>query len=81
LIINGKTACIGLPNATYALEDYKVDNPDFEKFPALKGVEGYEVYLEHGDTLFMPTGMWHWMKYIDGSFSFKLKGLGSIHFS
>jgi len=62
-----------LPNATYALEDYKVDNPDFEKFPALKGVEGYEVFLEHGDTLFMPIGMWHWMKYIDGSFSLSLR--------
>ena len=62
-----------LPNATYALEDYQVDNPDFEKFPALKGIEGYEVFLEHGDTLFMPTGMWHWMKYLDGSFSLSLR--------
>ena len=62
-----------LPNATYALEDYEVDNPDFEKFPALKGVKGYETFLEHGDTLFMPTGMWHWMKYIDGSFSLSLR--------
>ncbi len=62
-----------LPNATYALEDYQVDNPDFEKFPALKGVEGYEVFLEHGDTLFMPAGMWHWMKYVDGSFSLSLR--------
>ncbi len=62
-----------IPNATYALEDYDVSNPDFEKFPALKGVEGYEVFLEHGDTLFMPTGMWHWMKYLDGSFSLSLR--------
>jgi len=36
-------------------------------------VEGYEVFLEHGDTLFMPTGMWHWMKYLDGSFSLSLR--------
>src|SRR6478609_4481131 len=62
-----------IPNTTYALEDYDVNNPDFEKFPALKGVEGYEVFLEHGDTLFMPTGMWHWMKYVDGSFSLSLR--------
>jgi hypothetical protein len=62
-----------IPNTTYALEDYDVANPDFEKFPALKGVEGYEVFLEHGDTLFMPTGMWHWMRYIDGSFSLTLR--------
>lgn len=62
-----------LPNATYALEDYDVLNPDYERFPALQGVEGQEVFLEHGDTLFMPTGYWHWMKYIDGSFSLSLR--------
>ncbi|MGB4776044.1 MAG: cupin-like domain-containing protein [Daejeonella sp.] len=62
-----------IPNATYALEDYDVLNPDFEKFPALKGVEGQEVFLEHGDTLFMPTGYWHWMKYLNGSFSLSLR--------
>lgn len=62
-----------IPYATYALEDYDVENPDFNKFPALKGVKGVEAYLEHGDTLFMPTGYWHWMKYLDGSFSISLR--------
>jgi hypothetical protein len=62
-----------IPYATYALEDYDVESPDFEKFPALKGVKGIEAYLEHGDTLFMPTGYWHWMKYLDGSFSISLR--------
>jgi hypothetical protein len=62
-----------IPFATYALEDYDIENPDFEKFPALDGVEGQEAFLEHGDTLFMPTGYWHWMKYLDGSFSISLR--------
>ncbi|RYY35894.1 MAG: cupin-like domain-containing protein [Sphingobacteriaceae bacterium] len=62
-----------IPNTTYALEDYDVLNPDTKRFPALEGVEGTEVFLEHGDTLFMPTGYWHWMKYIDGSFSLSLR--------
>ncbi|MDB5012665.1 MAG: cupin [Daejeonella sp.] len=62
-----------IPFATYALEDYDIEHPDFEKFPALKGVEGQEGILEHGDTLFMPTGYWHWMKYLDGSFSISLR--------
>ena len=62
-----------IPYATYALEDYDVENPDFERFPALKGVKGIEAFLEHGDTLFMPTGYWHWMKYLDGSFSISLR--------
>ena len=62
-----------IPYATYALEDYDIENPDFNKFPALDGVEGIECFLEHGDTLFMPTGWWHWMKYLDGSFSISLR--------
>ena len=62
-----------LPYATYALEDYDISNPDFKNFPALDGVEGIECFLEHGDTLFMPTGWWHWMKYLDGSFSISLR--------
>ncbi|MBF6611319.1 MAG: cupin-like domain-containing protein, partial [Chryseobacterium sp.] len=62
-----------LPFATYALEDYDIEHPDFEKFPALDGIEGIECFLEHGDTLFMPTGWWHWMKYLDGSFSISLR--------
>ena len=62
-----------IPYATYALEDYDISNPDFEKFPALDGVEGIECFLEHGDTLFMPTGWWHWMKDLDGSFSISLR--------
>ncbi|GAB3913240.1 cupin-like domain-containing protein [Mucilaginibacter boryungensis] len=62
-----------IPYATYALEDYDIEQPDFEKFPALNGVEGQEIILEHGDTLFMPTGYWHWMKYLDGSFSISLR--------
>ncbi|MDB5086944.1 MAG: cupin [Mucilaginibacter sp.] len=62
-----------IPFATYALEDYDIEKPDFKKFPALDGVEGQEAFLEHGDTLFMPTGYWHWMKYLDGSFSISLR--------
>lgn len=62
-----------IPFATYALEDYDISNPDFDKFPALDEVEGIECFLEHGDTLFMPTGWWHWMKYLDGSFSISLR--------
>lgn len=62
-----------IPFATYALEDYDIENPDFEKFPALNGIEGQQAFLEHGDTLFMPTGYWHWMKYLNGSFSISLR--------
>jgi hypothetical protein len=48
---------------------------DYEKFPALKKAKGYEVILEHGDTLFMPAGFWHHMEYLDSGFAMSLRAL------
>ncbi len=56
-----------LPFNTYSLVNF--DNPDYDKFPALQHVKGYEIVLEAGDTLFMPSGYWHYMTYLEGSFS------------
>lgn len=50
---------------------------DYENFPAVKLAKGYEVILEHGDTLFMPAGYWHHMEYIDGGFAMSLRALQS----
>ena len=52
-------------------------NPDYEKFPALKYANGYELTLEHGDTLFMPAGYWHHMEYLDSGFAMSLRALQS----
>jgi len=46
-----------------------VDNPDYEKFPALKHVKGYEVFLQPGETLYIPSGFWHYIEYAETSFS------------
>jgi hypothetical protein len=48
---------------------------DYEKFPALKEANGYEVILEHGDTLFMPAGYWHHMEYLDSGFAMSLRAM------
>lgn len=48
---------------------------DYEKFPALKLAKGYEVILEHGDTLFMPAGYWHHMEYLDSGFAMSLRAM------
>lgn len=48
---------------------------DFEKFPALKLAKGFEIVLEHGDTLFMPAGYWHHMEYIESGFAMSLRAL------
>ena len=52
-------------------------NPDYEAFPAVKYAKGYEVILEHGDTLFMPAGYWHHMEYLDSGFAMSLRALQS----
>lgn len=48
---------------------------DYNKFPALKNAKGYEVILEHGDTLFMPAGFWHHMEYLESGFAMSLRAL------
>lgn len=50
-------------------------SPDYKKFPALKLAKGYELTLEHGDTLFMPAGYWHHMEYLDSGFAMSLRAL------
>ena len=50
---------------------------DYESFPAVKLAKGYEVILEHGDTLFMPAGYWHHMEYLEGGFAMSLRALQS----
>ncbi|MGF2414561.1 MAG: cupin-like domain-containing protein, partial [Ferruginibacter sp.] len=50
---------------------------DYASFPAVKLAKGYEVILEHGDTLFMPAGYWHHMEYLEGGFAMSLRALQS----
>ncbi|HMN91389.1 MAG TPA: cupin-like domain-containing protein [Saprospiraceae bacterium] len=50
-----------------------VNNPDYEKYPALRKVEGYEVMLLPGETVFMPSGYWHYIEYTDGGYSMSLR--------
>ena len=50
---------------------------DINQFPAVEQARGYEVILEHGDTLFMPAGYWHHMEYLDSGFAMSLRALQS----
>jgi hypothetical protein len=60
--------------ANYA--NYK-DGFDYANFPAVKHAMGYEVILEHGDTLFMPAGFWHHMEYIEAGYAMSLRAMQS----
>lgn len=52
-------------------------SPDYTLFPALKLANGYDITLEHGDTLYMPAGYWHHMEYLDSGFAMSLRAMQS----
>lgn len=52
---------------------------DLEHFPALAFARGYTTVLEHGDTLFMPSGYWHHMEYLESGYAMSLRAMpGSL---
>jgi len=50
-----------------------IERPDFERFPGLKNVQGYQVKLEPGETLYIPSGYWHHFVYDEASYSVSLR--------
>ena len=64
-----------VPHSLISREDIDFDNPDFEKFPALKRAKGYITNLKHGEMLYMPEGYWHYMKYVTAGFSMSLRSI------
>ncbi len=48
-------------------------NEKYDNFPALQFAQGYEVILERGDTLFLPSGYWHHMEYLESGFAMSLR--------
>src|SRR5688572_28731859 len=58
---------------------YDADKSKLNKaqFPATNLAEGYDLTLEHGDTLFMPAGFWHHMEYLDSGFAMSLRAMQS----
>lgn len=61
------------PHALISREDIDFDNPDFDKWPALKHAQGYVCELNHGEMLYMPEGYWHYMHYLTPGFSMSLR--------
>ncbi len=61
--------------ADFSNYNLEAGKPDYEKFPALKYATGYELVLDHGDTLFMPAGYWHHMEYLDSGFAMSLRAM------
>lgn len=64
-----------VPHSLITREDIDFDNPDYKQFPVLKKAQGYICNLNHGETLYMPEGYWHFMKYETPGFSMSLRAL------
>ena len=67
------------PWEVLSLADYAnyYDNFNYDLYPATRLAKGYEVILQHGDTLYMPSGYWHHMEYIESGFAMSLRALQS----
>ncbi len=64
-----------VPFSVHNLERINMGKSDFEKYPALRKLRGIQVHLKHGDALYMPSGYWHFIKYLEGGFSITLRAL------
>jgi hypothetical protein len=53
-------------------------DPDENKYPSIKHLQGWETILEHGETLFIPSMYWHHVEYLDGSYSISLRASNTI---
>lgn len=64
-----------VPYSIVSMEIIDMDEPDFEKYPALAKAKGYLAELKHGDCLFIPSEWWHFVKYETPSLSMTLRSL------
>lgn len=64
-----------VPYSIVSMEIIDMDDPDLEKYPALRKAKGFEARLRHGDTLFIPSKWWHFIKYETPSLSMTLRSL------
>ena len=64
-----------IPHSLIVREDIDFVNPDYDQWPGLRYVSGFEGKLSHGDVLYMPEGFWHYMQYITPGFSMSLRAM------
>lgn len=64
-----------VPFSFSALHSVDFSNPDFERFPALRRARPMVAHLKHGDSLFIPSGYWHYIVYEDIGFSMTLRSM------
>lgn len=64
-----------IPFSVRSFMDNDPEHIDLDRFPAMRYARGYETTLSHGDTLYMPSGWWHHMRYLDHGFALSQRAL------
>jgi hypothetical protein len=64
-----------LPYNFHSLTNIK--NPDYEEYPALRYLNGYEAVIKPGETLYIPSGWWHYIQYETEGYSVSIRALPS----
>jgi hypothetical protein len=54
-----------------------IKEPDYEEFPGLKYLNGYEAVIKPGETLYIPSGWWHYIQYETEGYSISIRALPS----
>lgn len=62
-----------VPYSFSSLFSVDYENPDYEKYPALWYLKGFEAELHHGDVLYVPPGWWHFISYEEIGFSMAIR--------
>ncbi|PRD47426.1 cupin-like domain-containing protein [Sphingobacterium haloxyli] len=66
-----------VPFSVHTIYNVDYEQPDYERFPALRYAKGHEIFMDHGDALFMPSGYWHFNRYLEAGFSVTLRSFPS----
>ncbi|UMQ41978.1 cupin-like domain-containing protein [Chryseobacterium sp. Y16C] len=54
-----------------------IKEPDYQEFPGLKYIDGYEAVISPGETLYIPSGWWHYIQYETEGYSVSIRALPS----
>jgi len=50
---------------------------DYEKYPGIEYLDGYEAVIKPGETLYIPSGWWHYIQYETQGYSVSVRALPS----
>lgn len=52
-----------------------IKEPDYKEFPGLLYLDGYEAVIHPGETLYIPSGYWHYIQYETEGYSVSVRAL------